>query len=364
MDFRWRTESDDPAPEQVAELDDRTRADEAMQRANRGEWLLYTGDFHNAKQLLSAMSRRVPKPRRAASPLEAFRAERVARAREHQALSRLLVALDGEYRLALRRAPDVAQACRWAWGEPDAPRTLVPLKTLLGVLGAAEWRRKGLAVPGLKGTLEPHYGVYLPTRSEYVELVAALPGVEGKRVIEVGTGTGVLSFVLLQRGAASALATDVDPRAVRCANENARRLGLAERFEAVERDLFPEGRADLVVCNPPWIPEPPKTRLDRAVFDEGSAMVTAFVEGLSAHLAPGGAGVLVSSDLAVLLGLRRAGWLDALLAGAGLTVTWSKSTAPKHGKAADRDDPLHAVRSRETTTIYRLATSPPRIGAR
>jgi len=249
----------------------------------------------------------------------------------------------------------VAQACRWTWGEPTSARTLVPLKQLLGMLGAAEWRRKGLAVPGLAGLLHPHYGVYLPTRTDYVELLLRLPDVKGKRVFDVGTGTGVLSFLLLQHGAASVHATDLDPRAVACARENAERLDLADRFLVEEADLFPAGKADLVISNPPWIPEPPKNRVDRAVFDEGSRFLTRFLEGLPAHLAPGGQGLLVLSDLAVLLGLRPAGWLEEQLQAAGLDIQWKRSTPARHAKAQDREDPLHAARSREVTTLYCLA---------
>ncbi|PTL82970.1 methyltransferase [Vitiosangium sp. GDMCC 1.1324] len=353
--FSWRSESDEPVPSRLSPIDDRITADAALRRVRRGEHLLYTGDFHNAKQLLGAMGRRLPEPPASRSPLEAFRAERRARQLEHETLSRIVVELDRSYRLELKRAPDVAEACRWVWGEPDADRTVVSLKTLLGMLGAAEWRRKGLAVPGLEGKLYPHYGVYLPTRTDYVELLLSVTDVKGKKVFDVGTGTGVLSFLLLQRGAGSVTATDCDPRAVACARENAERLGLSKRFEVIEGDLFPPGKADLIVSNPPWLPEPPKNRVDRAVFDEDNRFLRGFLEGLGGHLNPGGEGLLILSDLAVLLGLRDADWLDQELARSGLVVKWKRSTPARHSKAKDRSDPLHAARSREITTLYGLA---------
>ncbi|HZI14620.1 MAG TPA: class I SAM-dependent methyltransferase [Myxococcus sp.] len=355
--FTWHSESAEPAPAKLSAVDDRLNADTALKRVRRGEFLLYTGDFHNAKQLLGALGRRLPSAPRARSPLEAFRAERRARQLEHETLSRIVVVLDREYRLGLARAPQVAQACREVWGEPEADFTVVPLKQLLGMLGAAEWRRKGLAVPGLEGLLHPHYGVYLPTRTDYVELLLSLQQVKGKRVFDVGTGTGVLSFLLLQRGAASAVATDCDSRAVACARENAERLGLSKRFQVMEADLFPRGTADLVVCNPPWIPEPPKNRVDRAVFDEDSQFLRRFLEGLPAALAPGGEGLLILSDLAVLLGLRPPGWLEEQFSRSGLKVKWTRSTPARHSKAKDSSDPLHAARSREVTTLYCLVPS-------
>ncbi|WNG51045.1 class I SAM-dependent methyltransferase [Archangium minus] len=356
--FSWRSESDESAPSRLSPVDDRLTADAALRRVRRGEHLLYTGDFQNAKQLLAAMGRRLPAPTAARSPLEAFRAERRARQLEHETLSRIVVALDRSYRLELRRAPDVAEACRWVWGEPDADKTVVSLKTLIGMLGAAEWRRKGLSVPGLEGKIHPHYGVYLPTRTDYVELLLSVTDVKGKKVFDVGTGTGVLSFLLLQRGASSVTATDCDERAVACARENAERLGLSKRFEVLQGDLFPPGKADLVVSNPPWLPEPPKNRVDRAVFDEDNRFLLGFLEGLAEHLNPGGEGLLILSDLAVLLGLRSAEWLDQELARCGLVVKWKKSTPARHSKAKDKSDPLHAARSREVTTLYGLVPAP------
>jgi predicted RNA methylase len=353
--FTWRCESDDPVPETWLDVDDGLRADVAVRRARAGEYLRYTGDFQNAKQLVQAMGRRLPAGRRQPkSALEAFRAERKARLLEHQTLSRVLVTLDAKYQLALARAPDVSLACRQAWGDSQGKDTLVPLKTLLGMMGAAEWRKKGLSVPGLQGPLEPHYGVFVPTRHEYVDLLKALPDVAGKQVWDIGTGTGVLSFLLLQHGAAAAVATDIDERAVACAQANAEKLKLAARFSVSKRDGFPEGQADIIICNPPWVPEPAKNRVDRAVFDEDSAFLRSFLSGLKAHLKPGGYGLLLLSDLAVLLGLREASWLDEQVAAAGLKVSWKKSVPARHSKAKQRDDVLFVTRAKELTTLYRL----------
>lgn len=360
--WAWRSEAGDPAPSRVSEVDDRLTADTALRRLRAGEALLYTGDYRNARQLMDALNRRLAGGRRPPpkTPRDAFRLERQAREREHRVLSNLLVALDSAYGLQLRNAPDVAEACRAAWGTPPESRTLVSLKTLQGILGAAEWQRTGVTVPGLDGKLFPRFGVFSPTRSEYVTLLTeALPelgALESKRAFDVGTGTGVLSFVLLQRGVASVVATDVEPRAVACATDNARRLGLEHRFQALERDGFPDGRADLVICNPPWIPAPPKTRLDRAVFDEDGRFLSAFLEQLRGHLEPGGMGLLFLSDLPELLGLRPSGLVDERVSSTGLRIAWTHAIAARHPKAKDTADPLHAVRSRERVALRALVS--------
>ncbi|BDG10501.1 50S ribosomal protein L11 methyltransferase [Anaeromyxobacter paludicola] len=356
---RWRS-AGLPAPGRVGEATDATRADPAFRRLFRGESLLYSGDYHNARQLLAALGRRLRPPPPQPSLAEAFRAERRFRRLERDVLSRLLVPVDAEFAVALRRAPEVAPAAlREVWGAPDGEPSVVPLRELLGLIGAHEWRRKGVAVPALGGSVHPHYGVFAPVRGEYVGLVAEALGrrnLRGRAAFDVGTGTGVLAF-LAARAGARVRATDADPRAVACARENAARLGLASAVEVEEADLFPEGRADLVLCNPPWLPGEPLGPVDAAVYDPGGRFLAGFVAGLAAHLAPGGEGLLVLSDLAERLGLRPAGALEASFAAAGLTVTSRAEARPAHPRARDASDPLHAARAAEVTTLYVLSAS-------
>jgi SAM-dependent methyltransferase len=360
---RWRSESGLPPPAQLHPVDDRLPASTAYGRMRSGEFLLYTGDYRNAQQLLRALGRRLErlherdtKKHAPASLADAFHAERRARLREHEFLSRLLIPLDAGYRIELKRAPDVAELCRQIWGPPDAERTVVALRELLGMLGASEWRKKGVPVRALGGQkVHPYYGVFAPTRQEYLDLVAAAPFPEPvERAFDVGTGTGVLALLLARRGARRVVATDQDPRAVECARENVARFGLEAKVELRQADLFPEGEADLVVCNPPWIPAQPRTPMDRAIFDPDGRFLSGFLSGLPAHLTARGEGWLILSNLAELLGLRPEGALEQAFAQAGLKVAWQREVAPKHPKAYDRSDPLHAARSREVTRLYCL----------
>lgn len=356
MTLAWKSESDASSPTQWSVVGDALKADDALKRVRRREWLLYEGDFHNARQLVAAMGRRLKKPTSAGSPLEAFRAERAARALEHETLGHVLVELDSKWALPkLKRAPpDVAFACKLAWGAAPREGTLVSLKTLLGVLGAAEWTKKGLEVPGLPKKLVTRYGVYVPTRTDYVELLRRVGEVKGAKCFDIGTGTGVLALLLLQKGAASVIGTDLEPRAIECARENARVFGVGERFVVEERALFPDGKADVVVCNPPWVPEAAKNRFDRAVFDDGRAMLNGFLSGLASHLSARGRGLLIISNLAELLGLREVGALEKSFGEHGLKCVRTFEQGAKHGKAKDTEDPLHAVRSKEVTTLYEL----------
>jgi methylase of polypeptide subunit release factors len=150
------------------------------------------------------------------------------------------------------------------------------------------------------------------------------------------------------------VATDVDPRALACARENIERLGLAKQVSVVQGDLFPEGRAALIVCNPPWVPARPSSPLEHGIYDPESRMLLGFLRGLSAHLAPGGEGWLLLSDLAEHLGLRSRAQLLAWIEEAGLDVLDRIDVRPKHPKVSDTSDPLHRARKAEVTSLWRL----------
>lgn len=363
---RWHSENASPAPGRIVVVDDRTTADAAHRLARAGTGLLWRGDFHNARQLIRAMQRRQRNPRVAAagqetaSLFDSRRAERAARA---ELLGRVLVVLEPGYRLRLRRAPDVRPACEHAYGTSAAgpaggglERICISLPELLGVLSAHQWHLRGVDIAALGARIHPDYSVFSPVRGEYIDLVARAPlpaGVERPLVFDLGTGTGVLAAVLARRGA-RVVATDINPRAVTCARANLHRLGVADRTRVVEADLWPDGRADLVVCNPPWLPARPTSALELGIYDPDSDMLRRFLRGLPDHLVPGGEGWLILSDLAEHLGLRTRDELRAHIAAAGLRVAGRYDTVPRHPRATDTADPLHEARRQEITSLWRL----------
>jgi methylase of polypeptide subunit release factors len=353
---RWRSESGAPPPRRVTVADDRLTADAAYRLASEGSALLWRGDFQNARQLLQAMARRIDrKPRKpAASPTEAFNFHRQHQSQRARTLGMLLLPLEADFSIPLRRAPNVKLACAEAYGAGEEP-SVVSLRELLGVIGAHEWRKTGVDIPALGERIHPHYGVFSPVRGEYMGLVAEAPLPSSKLAFDIGTGTGVLAALLAKRGVRHVVATDQDPRALACARQNIARLGLAGRVDVVEADLFPPGRAPLIVCNPPWLPARANSPLEHAIYDPESRMLKGFLNGLADHLEAGGEGWLILSDLAEHLGLRSREWLLAAFDAAGLNVVGRMDTKPTHPRAADDTDPLHAARAAEVTSLWRLA---------
>lgn len=360
----WRSENGAPPPRRVVPADDRMSADAAYRLACEGTALLWRGDFQNARQLLQAMARRIDrrpalkKPASGAGKAapqfpEAFHLHRQARAQRARTLGMLLIPFEPGHIVPLRRAPDVARACQDVYGSADRPY-VASLRELLGLVGARQWREKGVEVPALADRIFPHYGVYSPVRGEYLDLVARAPLPGMALAFDIGTGTGAIAALLARRGVRNVVATDQDERALTCARENLARLEVADRVRVEHADLFPQGQAQLVVCNPPWVPARASAPIEQAVYDPDSRMLRGFLDGLSGHLAPGGEGWLILSDLAEHLRLRSRetllGWIDA----AGLEVVDRMDIRPRHGKAQDADDPLHAARAREITSLWRL----------
>ena len=365
---RWRSESGMPAPKKVVIADDKTPADVAYRLACEGTALLWRGDFQNARQLLQALARRTDHksengkangkrakaPKVPASPAEAFHLHRQAQSQRARTLAMLVLPFDADYTIPLRRAPEVKLACNEAYGRCDEP-FVASMRELLGLIGAHEWRKNGVDIAALDGRIHPHYGVFSPIRGEYVALVAETALPEGAKVaFDIGTGTGVLAAVLAKRGLQHIVATDMDQRALSCARENLHRLGLEQQVELMKVDLFPERRADLVLCNPPWLPGRPSSSIESAIYDPDSRMLKGFLAGVGAHLAPGGEAWLILSDLAEHLGLRPRADLDAWIAAGGLQVIERHDVRPTHPRASDATDSLHAARSKEVTSLWRL----------
>ena len=364
--------------------------------ACEGTGLLWRGDFQNARLLLQALARRIDKPPKASKTArmgrkkalvqaetgvpqaEAFHLYRQAKAQRARVLGMVLIEFAGDCGIALRRAPDAKLACTEAWGQADGGNpSVASLRELMGIISAHEWRKKGVEIPALTSSgaavakaapnnrIYPHYGVFSPVRGEYVDLVATAPLPQHSAsnrpakfvAFDIGTGTGVLAAVLALREVDQVVATDQDERALTCAKENIYKLRLPNPVKVMKADLFPEGLASVIVCNPPWLPARPGSPLEGAVYDEGSRMLLGFIKGLAAHLAPGGEGWLILSDLAEHLGLRTRAELLAAIAAGGLKVVGRMDVKPEHPKALDATNPLAEARAKEVTSLWRLGAA-------
>ena len=360
----WISESSARAPKHITVADDTLPTETAHQLASEGHALLWRGDFQNARHLLQALTRRLDKSKSKKSNknnviksnLEVFHQHRMAQAQRAHILNAIVIVVENDHRIDLRRAPDVHDACHEVLGE-QTERYALPLRQLLAYVSAHEWRKKGVLIAALNSNIHPHYGVFSPVRGEYLELIKSAPLPNPcASAWDIGTGTGVISAVLAKRGLKTILATDTDPRALACAQENFERLGITEQVQLQQADLFPktDTKADLIVCNPPWLPAKAAAPIERAIFDEKSQMLKGFLLGVGAHLSAHGQAWLVMSDFAEHLGLRGANEIANLIEQAGLRVLKKHDIRPQHGKVFDTTDPLHLARSQEITSLWCL----------
>jgi methylase of polypeptide subunit release factors len=357
---RWQSEAGVNPASRVLVADDQINADTAYRLACEGTAILWRGDFQNARQLLQAIARRCDqkksKKKQAALPLkEQFNLHRLTQAQRARILGMLLIEVGKDYVINLKRAPNIKQACIETYGAFSEP-FVVSLRELQALIGAHEWRKKGVPIAALGANIHPHYGVFSPVRGEYLDLIASAPLPSTELAFDIGTGTGVIAAILAKRGVKKIIATDQDSRALACAKENISRLRLESQIALEQTDMFPSGRAPLIVCNPPWLPVKPSSPIEYAIYDPENRMLLAFLNGLKNHLSEGGEGWLIMSDFAEHLGLRAPEMLLDAIEKAGLKLLEKIDTKPKHSKVMDSEDPLHEARKKEVTSLWRLTT--------
>jgi release factor glutamine methyltransferase len=144
--------------------------------------------------------------------------------------------------------------------------------------------------------------VYEPAEDSYLMIEAALSEI-GKssralRILEIGTGSGIVSSVLMRKEPGhDYVTTDISPHAVLCAKSNG--------LQVIRADLFAglRGRFDLIIFNPPYLPTAPDERIDGWLDcawnggDDGRRTIDRFLQQAPAFLADGGSLLLLISSL-------------------------------------------------------------------
>lgn len=369
--YVWHSENQTSAPKKICLADDRISADSAYKLMCEGCAFLWQGDYHQARQLLMALSRRIDKKKQNRKPTESvttsFHKHRQDQAQKARILGMLLIPFAAGFIIPLRRAPQVSEICQQVFSaDYSSPAQAqlantnftLSLRELLGLIGAYEWRKNGVMITALNGKIHPYYGVFSPVRGEYLELIQNAQFASTASQItafDIGTGTGVISAILAKRGVTKIIATDQDPRALACAQFNLQQLGYQNHVKLLKQDLFPEGHADLIVCNPPWLPAKPNAAIEYALYDADSQMLKRFLLGLKNHLNAEGEAWLIMSDFAEHLGLRQFGELERWIKEAELRVKNRLDARPQHKKTQDQQDPLHLARSKEKTSLWVLS---------
>ena len=261
-----------------------------------GKYVLVEEFYSNGLQVLNELKKNLLLKHKDKS----FQGQRDYRTAFRNASHRLLLKVK-DNKLQVKKAPD------FDWLEllyPDVSEFYVSFPEVQGMNSSWQWYEKGIEVKTLDIKLHPYYATYFPTRFDHLKLFDKwLKKYEGAKTnaIDIGVGSGVLSFQLIQNGFENIYASDTNKNAIIGVNEEIKRLGYEDKVTLNHADLFEncDVKADLIVFNPPWLLAKHKLEegIDKAMYYEED-LFDRFFEQAEKYLAPEGKIVLIFSNLA------------------------------------------------------------------
>ncbi|MDR1728097.1 MAG: 50S ribosomal protein L11 methyltransferase [Acidobacteriota bacterium] len=205
--------------------------------------------------------------------------------------------------IAVANVPDKDWNATWA-------ASLTPVRLGRRIRIRQSWHPPDAADGDIELVIDPRRafgtGYHATTQLVAEWLEGGLRG--GERVLDVGTGSGILSMVALRLGASSALGIDNDPVAVECAREYARANGFGAELElrVGSFDGGGMGTFDVVVANIDGMTLPRLCPgLPRLLKPDGAACLS----GLQEHDLPEIAAALAGVGLSVRARFQREEWL-------------------------------------------------------
>ncbi len=261
-----------------------------------GKYVLVEEFYSNGLQVLNELRKNLLLKHKD----KTFQGQRDYRAAYREASHRLLLKVK-DNKLIVKKSPDIG------WLEllyPDVSEFYISFPDIQGMNSSWQWYEKGIEIKTLGITLKPYYSTYFPTRFDHLKLFDKwLKKYEDSKenAIEIGVGSGVLSFQLIQNGFKNIFATDTNKNAIIGVAQENKRLGYEKHMTLNHGDLFEncDVKADLIVFNPPWLPAKHQLEegIDKEMYYEDE-LFPRFFEQAKEHLAPEGKIVLIFSNLA------------------------------------------------------------------
>ncbi len=272
-----------------------TDVKQTIKALEAGKPVLITAFYSNGLSLLRELQMHLKKK----FPNKSFQEQRMYRS-EYQKLSNLILIEIADHKLVVKKSPSIG------WLEklyPEKNNFLLSFPQVQGLNSSWQWYEKGIIVPVLRNKIHPYYGTYFPTRFDHLILFDNwLKRYKGqkKTAIDVGIGSGILSFQMIKHGFQKVFGTDTNPNAIVGLTEFMGETKLSRKVEIDYGHLFGkwEKQTELIVFNPPWLPTPINTEgVDTAVYYNKN-LFPDFFEKAKEMLLPEGKLVILFSNLA------------------------------------------------------------------
>ncbi len=251
-------------------------------------------------------------------PNKSFQEQREYRSEYHK-LSNLVLIEIANHKLAVKKSPSIG------WLEklyPENSNFLLSFPQIQGLNSAWQWYQNGISIPVLRNKIHPYYGTYFPTRFNHLILFDNwLKRYNGpkKSAIDVGIGSGVLSFQMIKYGFQKVFGTDTNPNAIVGLTEFMADTKLSRKIELDLGHLFCkwEKPTELIVFNPPWLPASRNLdRIDEAIYYNENLFPDFFAEAKK-RLLPDGKLVILFSNLAQITNATKSHPIEKELAQGG-----------------------------------------------
>ncbi len=249
---------------------------------------------------------------------QSFQGQRDFRSAFRELSHQLLLKISNS-KLSVKKAPEIG------WFKilyPELNEFLLPFPQVQGLNSSWQWYEKGIFIPVLKRKIHPWFGTYFPTRFEHLELfdkwLKKYTG-EKKSAIDIGIGSGVLSFQMLKHSFEKVYGIDSNPNAIIGLNEDLNKNNLNSKINLIYGDLFANCnlKTELIVFNPPWLPASHNIDgLDKAIYYDQDLFPRFFAEAKK-HLNTNGRVVILFSNLAQITKTGKAHPIEEELSAGG-----------------------------------------------
>ena len=250
--------------EELIRFDSNTDVRETLYAMKAGKAVLITEYYSNGMLLLKELQKhlKIRLPNKTIKEQHAFRAE-------YHRLSNLILLKIINQEVVVDKAPKIGWFGKLYADNNDFLLTFSQVQSL-----NSAWQKynKGVKVPVLRNKVHPYLGTYFPTRFDHLTLFDNwLKRYEGpkKSAIDVGIGSGVLAFQMVQHGFQKVFGTDTNPNAILGLKEFMGETKLSRKIELDYGNLFGkwEKETELIVFNPPWLPDiSSEENIDEAVY--------------------------------------------------------------------------------------------------